>query len=65
MLLPLILTLCISSAPAPKVCTVTDINDNIITVEQSENLYAFRGTNFQTEEKIIAVFAGDQIIEIF
>lgn len=65
MFLTLVLTLCLSTAPAPKPCTVTNIDKNIVTVQQDQNLYAFKGTNFQKGEKIIAVFEQDQIIEIF
>jgi hypothetical protein len=60
----LILTLCLSTAPAPKPCTVTNIDNNIVTVEQNQNLYAFKGTNFKVGDKLIAIFSNDQIIEI-
>lgn len=60
----LILTLCLSTAPAPKPCTVTNIDNNIVTVEQNQNLYAFRGTNFKVGDQLIAIFNNDQIIEI-
>lgn len=60
----LILALCLSAAPAPKPCTVTNIDNNIVTVEQKENLYAFKGTNFKVGDQLIAIFNNDQIIEI-
>lgn len=64
MFLTLVLALCLSSTPAPKLCTVTNIDNNIVTVKQKENLYAFRGTNFKVGDQLIAIFNNDQIIEI-
>lgn len=60
----LILALCLSTVPAPKPCTVTNIDNNIVTVEQNQNLYAFKGTNFKVGDQLIAIFNNDQIIEI-
>lgn len=64
MFLTLVLTFCLSSAPAPKPCTVTNIDKNIVTVEQNQDLYAFKGTNFKVGDQLIAIFNNDQIIEI-
>ena len=64
MFLTLILTLYLSTAPAPKPCTVTNIDNNIVTVQQKQDLYVFKGTNFKVGDQLIAIFNNDQIIEI-
>ena len=64
MFLTLVLTFCLSIAPAPKSCTVTNIDNNIVTVEQNQDLYAFKGTNFKVGDQLIVIFNNDQIIEI-
>ena len=48
-----------------KVCTVTEINDNLITVETREgNLYEFYGTGYKVNDKIICVFnKSNEIID--
>ena len=64
MFLTLILTFCISTASASKPCTVTNIDNNIVTVQQKQDLYASKGTNFKVGDQLIAIFNNDQIIEI-
>ena len=64
MFLTLVLALCLSSTPAPKLCTVTNIDNHIVPLKQKENWYAFRGTNFKVGDQLIAIFNNDQIIEI-
>ena len=46
-----------------KVCEVTEIKGNLVTVEYKGNLYSFYGTGFELNEKIVCTFnSADEII---
>ena len=49
-----------------RVCTVTEISDDIITVETRDgNLYEFYGNGFEVNETVICVFNdADELIDV-